>query len=143
MMPDNQDALVAKVLADIRRNINSPVAPRTIMSMLFRIGLKEYCDFLASLLPVDDTDYHEVYQMLVSYSGMEARDKEASIVEQPLTVGLMIQKAADFIYHNDEYSTYWNFETADFVDSVTIGEYIVDMLLVKPVVLMDAERSSS
>lgn len=143
MMQDEQDAIVARVLDGIRRSINTPVAPRTIMSMLFRIGLEEYCDFLATLPPVDDTDYNEVYRMLVSYSKMEAKDKEACIDGQKLTVGLMIQKASDFIYHNDQYSTYWNFETADFVDSVTIGEYIVDMLLIKPVVLMDAERSSS
>lgn len=139
-IPLSEDQVVKKILADIRYNVSFPVSPQSLQKMLLRIELEAYCNFLSSLSPVDDTDFREVYQVLLEYSQMEARSGQASLKGKTLTVGLMLLKAADFIYHPEEYTLDLDYPHPNDTEIEHLGEYIVDMLLIKPVVLMESER---
>lgn len=141
--PPSEEQLIADIRAKVQRNIRFPILPQSLLKMLFSIDLKEYCDFLTSLTPADDTDYREVYRLLLRYSRLESKSGKGSIQKKPLTVGLMLQKANDLIYHDDEYDNIRDSFTTTELSSVDIGEYIVDMLLIKPVILLELERSKN
>lgn len=138
MKPDQE--MVNRVRSQIRETMHHPIVPEQVMQMLFSIRLKDYCLFLSQQQPVDDTDYMEVYRLLLQYSKLETRSGKGSIADKPLTVGWMVLKGQDMIYYEQEYADIWDPVTMKSIKPRFVGEYIVDMLLVRPLRLMMPEQ---